>query len=460
VRGSRFVAFGVLLVVLILANYAFADGDYQRTDDRRKTLVWNNNPQPGDAATWSGGRDSESYAEGQGTLTWLRTQKQFQTGSNIAGSKKIPISRYTGIMVRGKFDGAVTTVDHGKTYHAKFVNGQRKGSWMVGPVVAKESIESRPTTKKRHEASSSVQAATPKKVELQQPKVAEETAVDVPAEGPAEENAEVKRQEAETTRSTAAESSSRSTLNEGQSNAGAARTSDQPSTPLLAQVSEGPDESATPQKPVTKKAALAPGAVRAIDEPARRVTEKTESTRAKVKETQEKAAKPPKIAKPEAAEEKVESPAEGPITKGAPSSSTPKNVETSEISHPSSFIPPPSVKEGPVDDSIRTLTGPPSSLHVKPPAETSPAAPTSMPSTAPAAPPAAPKLNAVQAMDIADIEARTRGYDLGEYQLPKAEYNAANDTWSVSYIGRDSNKGGKHLSVIVQDKTGKAEVNK
>ena len=63
-------------------------------------------------------------------------------------------------------------------------------------------------------------------------------------------------------------------------------------------------------------------------------------------------------------------------------------------------------------------------------------------------------------MDIADIEARTKGVDLGEYQLPKAEYNAANDTWSVSYIGRDGEKSGKHLSVIVQDKTGKADVKK
>ena len=63
-------------------------------------------------------------------------------------------------------------------------------------------------------------------------------------------------------------------------------------------------------------------------------------------------------------------------------------------------------------------------------------------------------------MDIADIEARTRGYDLGEYQLPKAEYNAASDTWSVGYVARDADNKDKKLSVIVQDKTGKAEVKK
>jgi len=60
-------------------------------------------------------------------------------------------------------------------------------------------------------------------------------------------------------------------------------------------------------------------------------------------------------------------------------------------------------------------------------------------------------------MDIADIEARTRGFDLGEYQLPKAEYNASDDTWSVSYIGRDD-KNAKRLSVTIQDKSGKADV--
>ena len=63
-------------------------------------------------------------------------------------------------------------------------------------------------------------------------------------------------------------------------------------------------------------------------------------------------------------------------------------------------------------------------------------------------------------MDIADIEARTKGYDLGEYQLPKAEYNAASDTWSVAYVARDAGKAAKRLSVTIQDKTGKAEVKK
>ena len=118
-----------------------------------------------------------------------------------------------------------------------------------------------------------------------------------------------------------------------------------------------------------------------------------------------------------------------------------------------------------MDDSIRTLTGPPKSLHVNapPPPETNP--PTQI-STPPAEavssppPPTGPKLTAVQAMDIADIEARTKGYDLGEYQLPKAEYNSATDAWAVTYIPRAADSTAKKLSFTIKDKTGKAEVKK
>ena len=115
-----------------------------------------------------------------------------------------------------------------------------------------------------------------------------------------------------------------------------------------------------------------------------------------------------------------------------------------------------------MDNSLRTLTGPPSSLHVNAPPETNPPTQIPTPSTAAVSPPppTGPKLTAVQAMDISDIEARTKGYDLGEYELPKAEYNAASDTWSVSYVGRDADKASKKLSVTIQDKTGKAEVKK
>jgi hypothetical protein len=437
VRGSRLVAFAASILILMFAGHVLADGAYLRTDDRKKTFVWNNDPQPGDAAEWTGGRDSEGYAEGSGTLTWLRTQKSFATGSNIAGNKKVPISRYTGTMVHGKFVDAVTTVDHGKTYHAKFVDGQRKGNWSLGPIVAKAtSVEATAEPEESKKASEPKIVAAKKVESPAEPKISEQAEPEPPTEGPDEAKPEVTSQKL-------------------------AVSAPKAQAPLIAQASTEVDESATPrQQPVSRKAALAPGAVRAIEQPGRPVAKKSE----KPKATSEKIRKATKVEepKPEPSEERVESPAEGPGSTvaekpQAPSSKITK-AEKPEVTRPSTIESPPLAKETPVDDSIRTLTGPPAALRAKsaPPPETTPAA------AAPTAPPttAVPKLNAVNAMDIADIEARTKGYDLGEYQLPKAEYNPADDTWSVSYIPRDKDKSGKGLNVAVQDKTGHAEVKK
>ncbi len=424
VRGSFLVAIGASIVIVMFAGRALAAGAYQRTDDRKKTIVWNNDSQPGDAAEWTGGRDPEGYADGSGTLTWLRAQKAFATGSNISGTKKVPISRLTGTMVHGKFVGAVTTIDHGKTYHAKYADGQRKGNWSLGPVIAKATnVES---------------TAEP----------------EPPTEGPDDAKPEVTSQKSAVSKATAQKSADPSTLNP------------QPSTGLIAQASEA-DESATPrQQPVTRKSALAPGAVRAIEQPSRPAEKKSE----KPKEV--KVTKTPKIEKPKAeptiVNREAESPAEGPLSAGAEKSQPPNPKSQTVPSQPSidasaaRTSPPPLLEETPADDSIRTLTGPPSSLRKKPASEP-PAATTPEPaiSIAPASSASAePKLNAVQAMDIADIEARTKGHDLGEYQLPKAEYNAADDTWSVSYISREGDKNAKRLHVTIQDKSGKAEVQK
>ena len=441
-KGRSLVVVGVSLVALFFAAKAFAEsGAYLRTDDRIKTLVWNNDPKPGDAAEWTGKRDSEGYAEGPGTLTWFQTQKQslFSTGSNIGGTKKVPISHLTGTMTHGKFEGTVTTLDRGKTYYGRYVDGQRKGNWSASPVVAKAtSTEPKPATEERKKTSTpETKVAVEKKVEAPtESKMAEEAEPEPPTEGPDEASAEDRNQ---------------------RSAGSTAKTA----TPLIAQASEA-DESATPrQQPVTRKAALAPGAVRAIEKPGQTVTKRVE----KPKQTSEKVAKATKVEtqKPAPSQEQIESPAEGPRAAAGEKAQIPNpEPEKPEVSEPSTFNAQPSAKETPADDSIRTLTGPPSSLRMKtPPASATEVAPEiSTPAIAPTTASAnTPKLNAVQAMDIADIEARTKGYDLGEYQLPKAEYNAADDTWSVSYIGK-GDKTAKRLGVTIHDKSGKAEVTK
>ena len=437
VKAPGFIVFGALLLLLILAKGALADGAYQRTDDRKKTLVWNNNPKPDDTATWSGGRDAEGYATGPGTLQWFRTDRSFTTGSNVFSPKKTLISSYSGTMVHGKFSGGVMTVDHGTTYHATFVDGHNNGRWTAGPVVTKaESAEPAAAAEKPERTASATstevasESSKTKKIseEKTQPQVAEETSADIPAAGP--EESEVSGQRSKVSKSATA--------------------------------SEEPEQSATPRAPVTRKAALAPGAVRAIEHPTHAVAKKSEteparrSDRAKPEQT-EKSSKIAKAASSQPSKAKTQLsediPAEGPLSAGAEKAQSPSSKSAiAESSQPSTT---------PVDNSLRTLTGPPSSLHLRTPPETNPPAQISTPPIAAvSSPTAGAKLTAVQAMDIADIEARTKGYDLGEYQLPKAEYNAASDTWSVAYVARDADKAAKKLSVTIQDKTGKAEVKK
>ena len=446
VKAPGFIVFGALLLLLILAKGALADGAYQRTDDRKKTLVWNNNPKPDDTATWSGGRDAEGYATGPGTLQWFRTDRSFTTGSNVFSPKKTLISSYSGTMVHGKFSGGVMTVDHGTTYHATFVDGHKNGRWTAGPVVTKaESAEPAAAAEKPERTASATstevasESSKTKKIseEKTQPRVAEETSADIPAAGP--EESEVSGQRSEVSKSATA--------------------------------SEEPEQSATPRAPVTRKAALAPGAVRAIEHPTHAVAKKSEteparrSDRAKPEQT-EKSSKIAKAASSQPSKAKTQLsediPAEGPLSAGAEKAQSPSSKSAiAESSQPSTLNAQGASNETPVDNSLRTLTGPPSSLHLRTPPETNPPAQISTPPIAAvSSPTAGAKLTGVQAMDIADIEARTKGYDLGEYQLPKAEYNAASDTWSVTYVARDAGKAAKKLSVTIQDKTGKAEVKK
>jgi uncharacterized protein (TIGR02246 family) len=113
-------------------------GSYQRTKDG-KTLVWNNHPDHGDEATWSGDRDERGYATGLGTLTWYRAAPKIITGSNIPAPKG-PVhflSRLTGTMAAGKFEGVVEMVNAGgRTYHTVFAGGNSNDDWEIGPAPA------------------------------------------------------------------------------------------------------------------------------------------------------------------------------------------------------------------------------------------------------------------------------------------------------------------------------------
>jgi hypothetical protein len=461
--------FGLALSLsLVCVTGAYAEGKYQRTKDG-KTMVWNNDPTPNDVAIWSGKRDANGYATGNGTLTWMTRIRAFSTGSNIAGERLSKVASYTGTMTRGKLNGPGTAVDSkGRIFHGTFVDGKQQHDWKQGPLVAKaEETETAEKAERAEPATSTSAAPVPKSSTAK--KVAEET--DVPAAGPAE--SEVQESEIAKPKTTDAEKP--------------ATSEKAASPPLIAQTSTAEtDQSSTQREPVTRNAALAPGAVRAIDRPTRATTKKSETESAKQNAKSERIEKATKVEKPapsqptEGADTQLSEdvPAEGPLQKQEPAPRPTPNIEhlapqttQPDVSQPSADASPartnpqPSEKDTPADDSIQSLTGPPKSLHLNqpPPPETNP--PTQIPTAAPeaASPPAAstgPKLTAVNATDIADIEARTKGFDLGDYQLPKAEYNATNDSWSVTYVPRGSADSEKKLNITIQDKNGKAEVKK
>ena len=168
----------VCTTLLLFANGADGGGVYQHTRDRR-TLIWNNSPRRDNEATWSGERDSNGYATGDGTLTWYRVQRAIVTGSNIPSAKgrtvgAVVINRYSGKMVRGRFDGPVVNVDaSGKMFHGRFVNGTKANDWVAGPLprtdqqlnerVSKGAVNAQPTAEgpPRFAAAASIRPFTP-----------------------------------------------------------------------------------------------------------------------------------------------------------------------------------------------------------------------------------------------------------------------------------------------------------
>jgi ketosteroid isomerase-like protein len=110
--GMNIRSLFVCSALLLFASVAYGAGSYQPTRDG-KTLVWNDSPKPGEEATWSGRRDKNGFAAGSGTLTWYQVEPTIVTGSNIPDARRyaVVISRCSGKMVEGKFEGAVTYVD-------------------------------------------------------------------------------------------------------------------------------------------------------------------------------------------------------------------------------------------------------------------------------------------------------------------------------------------------------------
>jgi uncharacterized protein (TIGR02246 family) len=162
-----FLCAALILSMIGAANAAIIStgnaGGYQKTKDG-KTLVWNNHPDQGDEATWSGDRDERGYATGPGTLTWYRAAPKIVTGSNIPAPKG-PVkflSRLTGTMEAGKFEGVVEMVNAaGRTYHTVFANGNSNDDWEIGPVPTAPAKKSKARVKESAVAKEPVESSSP-----------------------------------------------------------------------------------------------------------------------------------------------------------------------------------------------------------------------------------------------------------------------------------------------------------
>jgi ketosteroid isomerase-like protein len=177
VSRRRFSLFGLIILSLLLWSTINADAGsrYQRAKDG-KTIIWNNDYQAGDDAHWTGDHDADGFANGDGTLTWYNVKRKQETGNLIPTFKDKKLVSFSGTMIRGKFEGVVTTVgSDGQTYRAKYADGQRTGDWKSErAVVTIGTPKGEPVKEKEN--------PQPTKLAEEPPK--ENIEPDAPAEGP------------------------------------------------------------------------------------------------------------------------------------------------------------------------------------------------------------------------------------------------------------------------------------
>ena len=101
-----------------------------------------------------------------------------------------------------------------------------------------------------------------------------------------------------------------------------------------------------------------------------------------------------------------------------------------------------------IDDSLRSLTGPPPSLGV--------VAPANQPPKSDADGNDNPRLGKEEVIGAADTAARNKGYKVEQYQRPEPRFDAVDQTWSVAY--EPKSESAKHFTVAIDDKTGRTAV--
>jgi hypothetical protein len=395
----------VCAALLVSANAAFGGGTYQRTKDG-KTLVWNNDPKPGDEATWVGDRDREDYASGFGTLTWYRAQK-----SGTGSANSVLYTRYWGNMVRGKFNGPVNAHWEGKTDHATFTDGVQTTRWAAGPAPSQIVPEPAKPFASAKPETPDVKGPTPKTFPTRQsnsPRPMTETLAGNP--------------------------STRSPKSDVAKQDNVERRNSSPELPVA--------QARTEEPPTIQPKAEAAQLSNLNSQRSAQDTPAGEPSTARTAANSENAERPNAVEGGRLAKSSREQVAQPLIE---------DRLEKPVLTPPTANEP----RDG-VDDSLRALVGPPSSLRTFPVAAD--AASTHAEPERPSSPAANAHLTQEEAIDLADAEARALGYNLDEYQRPKADYSAVEDKWWLFYDQKSGDgmpEIGKYFSATVHDKTKK-----
>jgi hypothetical protein len=403
VNGLRRIFIFCALLFVFAAGGFGATGEYQRTKDG-KTTVWNSAPKPGDTATWSGARDDEGYATGFGTLTW------YNANGSVFG-------HYFGNMVRGKFDGFVNVHSRGKTGHALFVDGERSSAWATGPAPSRMTPEQQEAVAAARPKPTPKAEATPVVRPSPAPKVAERAPAKSETSPPPPKPAPSNPPPIATTESSPPEvvESSPPRPEPAASKREEVRT-EQPTLGLsLGPQPLGLSESSRPKSTPTVAPSVA------------------ETTPAVVEST-------PRQTAP------IEEQAITTSTKDSSVESTPPAAAANENGEVDQ-----------VDKSLRTLVGPPPSLHINPNPQ-----PSSPPEKSANFRSSGAVLTEDEATSLADTEARNQGAPLDKYNRPTVDYSAVKDMWSVVYNLKPDSPIGmpKQFSVTVEDKTKKTVLKK
>jgi hypothetical protein len=152
--------FLVYAVLLACATSAFA-GKYQKTLDK-KSHIWNDDPKPGEECNWSGKRDRLDLADGPGTLTWYNDEKGPRTRTQFFTERLHFVSKITGTMLRGRWEGMVELMDaDGHVSHALFDNGKLTTAWSEGPAPAQTKVTAAAPAERKEESGPEAVAPPP-----------------------------------------------------------------------------------------------------------------------------------------------------------------------------------------------------------------------------------------------------------------------------------------------------------